>query len=58
MTDVKPLCATHREGIVKWSGGPDGWGPHNPIPKGVTTKLAEEQRAMIKGWCRDGRGCN
>lgn len=55
---IGDMCEKHSEQWQKWAGGPDGWGPHNPIPRGVTVKLADEQRAMIRGWCLAKRGCS
>ena len=55
---IGTMCGKHSKAWQDWAGGPDGWGPWNPIPKGVTMKLADEQRAMIAGWCREGRGCS
>jgi hypothetical protein len=59
------LCKQHLWEHRRWAGQIDkdgnptgGWGPDNPIPKGVTVALAETQRRSIRTQCTEERGCS
>lgn len=57
MATRKKLCTRHAAMDLDWTGGAEGWGPWNPLPRGVTMKTVDSQRAMIRGWCESGNKC-
>lgn len=58
MKKIGTLCDAHSAMWQRWAGWPDGWGPGNPLPAGITAEAAKQERLAIRKSCADGIGCD
>jgi hypothetical protein len=54
---IGTLCDAHSALWQRWAGWPEGWGPGNPMPAGVTAEGVARELAAIREACKSGYGC-
>jgi hypothetical protein len=47
------MCPKHNRAWEDWAN----FGPHRPLPDGITNEVAQGQRDMIAGFCMNRRNC-